>query len=293
MKKELLEKSLKKELTENDLNTRLSIILSSNITDYGLESTFNAIRLEDLLKIDYKELVLAERHERIRGLKSVKRDIHLYGCVLNGEFEHLELTEEEALIPISALDIPKRIKSILYRTGTITVLGDLLSTPYSRLERLRGMGEKNLGELTSCLESIGYSITVLGKSVSARKKGLEENGERLVESIIPSRKIMLALNRAGIYTIEELLERDFATIPGIGKVYQQEIVTNLKGYISKDKTSEEQAKDEELSRLTAEKKQLQQRSIALRLEQIEVTEQLRHVEANIRSKKTGVQYAKK
>ena len=52
MKKELLEKSLKKELTESDLRTRLSVILSTNITDYGLGSTFNATRLEDLLKID-------------------------------------------------------------------------------------------------------------------------------------------------------------------------------------------------------------------------------------------------
>lgn len=71
MKKELLEKSLKKELTESNLRTRLSVILSTNITDYGLVSTFNATRLEDLLKIDYKDLVQAEKKCTI--WKKVKR----------------------------------------------------------------------------------------------------------------------------------------------------------------------------------------------------------------------------
>jgi histone deacetylase complex regulatory component SIN3 len=139
MKKELLEKTLKKDLTESDLRTRLSVILGYDITDYGLVATFNAKRLEDLLKIEYNKLVHAERLGKIRCLKGIKRDVHLFGCTLKDEFKELNLTDEEALIPISALDISKRVQSILYRTGYIYVLGDLLSTPYNKLEQLRGI----------------------------------------------------------------------------------------------------------------------------------------------------------
>ena len=294
MKKELLEKSLKKEVTESDLRIRLSAILSSNITDYGLGSAFNATILEDLLKIDYKDLVQAEKEGKIRCLNSIKKDIHSYGYTLKGEFEHLELTEEELLIPILALEIPRRIKSILYRTGTITVLGDLLSTPYSRLENLRGMGEKNLGELTSYLESIGYPIQNPNNSVIERKRNLEATGETLVETVISSKRITQALHRANIYTIEELLEKpDFAVIPGIGHKSQKDLVASLEGYTSKETPQETIDQENRLSALMQERQQLQQRNIALQLEQIEVTEQLKAVHASIRAEKKGVQYGKK
>ena len=293
MEKELLEKTLKKELTESDLRTRLSVILSHNPCYYGLVTVFNASRLEDLLKIEHAELVRAEKQGKIHLLRGIKRDIHLYGCTLNGEFDHLGITDEEALIPISALEIPKRVKSIFYRTGCINVLGDLLSEPYSKIERLRGMGEKTLEDLTVYLESIGYPIKTQGPTVIERKKELAENGELLVDNVISSKKTLQALNRAGIYTLDELLEKDFRTIPGIGKTYQQEITTSLKDYISEDKKQEVQEKETELASLSQERELLRQRSIELRLEQIEVTEKLRQVEAEIRCKKAGVQYGKK
>lgn len=293
MEKELLEKSLKKDLTESDLRTRLSVILSHDITDYGLVTTFNARRLEDLLKIEHAELVRAEKQGKIYWLRGIKRDIHLYGCTLNGEFDHLGLTEEEALIPISALDIPKRVKSILHRTGCINVLGDLLSVPFSKIEHLRGMGDKTLEELTVYLDSIGYPIKTMGPSLAERKKELVENGELLVDGVISSIKTIQALNRAGIYTLDQLLEKDLAKIPGIGKAYFQEIVTSLKDYISEDKKQEEQRKETELENLTIERDRLRQRNIELHLEQIEVTEKLRQVEAEIRCKKAGMQYGKK
>ena len=292
MNKELLEKTLKKDLTESDLRTRLSVILGYDITDYGLVATFNAKRLEDLLKIEYNKLIHAERLGKIRCLKGIKRDVHLFGCTLKDEFKDLNLTDEEALIPISALDISKRVKSILYRTGYIYVLGDLLSTPYNKLEQLRGMGEKNLEELTSYLERIGYTIKISTPSVEQIKKELSESGEILVEQVIPSKKIMYALNRTGIYTINQLLEKDLETISGIGKVYQKEIITSLKDYISNDKKIDEE-KNKELVRLSKERDNLIQRNIELRLEQQEVTEKLRQIEAEIRSKKSGVQYGKK
>ena len=291
MKKELLEKTLKKDLTESDLRTRLSVILGYDITDYGLVATFNAKRLEDILEIEYAQLIHAERLGKIRCLKGIKRDVHLFGCTLKDEFKELNLTDEEALIPISALDISKRVQSILYRTGYIYVLGDLLSTPYNKLEQLRGMGEKNLEELTSYLERIGYTIKPLETSVEQIKKELSESGQILIENVVPSRKIMFALNRTGIYTLEQLLEKDLDTIPGIGKVYQKEIAIALKEYITQDKKINEE--DQELVRLSKERDNLRQRNIELHLEQLEVTEKLRQVEAKIRNKKSGVQYEKK
>ena len=294
MNKELLEKTLKKDLTESDLRTRLSVILCHNIDDYGLKATFGAKRLEDLLKIDYSQLTHAERLDKVRCLRSIRRDVHLYGCTLKGEFNDLNLTDEEALIPISALNISKRIKSILYRSGYIYVLGDLLSTPYHKIEQLRGMGAKNLEELNEYLESLGYSIKVTGPNIDAIKKELSESGKILIEEVIPSRKVMFALNRTGIYTLDQLLEKDLETIPGIGKVYQKEIAEYLKDYLSQDKKQDEDKnKDEELLKLSKNRDALLQRNIELRLEQQAVTEQLRQIEAEIRRKKSGVQYGKK
>ena len=103
---------------------------------------------------------------------------------------------------------------------------------------------------------------------------------------------MLALNRAGIYTLNQLLEKDLETIPGIGKVYQKEIATSLRDYVTQEPKKEEVA-DEELIRLSKERNSLLQRNIELRLEQIEVTEKLRQIEAEIKNKKLGVQYGKK
>ena len=94
---------------------------------------------------------------------------------------------------------------------------------------------------------------------------------------------MFALNRTGIYTLEQLLEKDFDTIPGIGKVYQKEIAIALKEYITQDKKTNEE--DQELVRLSKERDNLRQRNIELHLEQLEVTEKLRQVEAKIRNKK--------
>ena len=195
---------------------------------------------------------------------------------------------------ISGIIISKRIKSILYRSGYIYVLGDLLSTPYHKIEQLRGMGAKNLEELNEYLESLGYSIKVTGPNIDAIKKELSESGKILIEEVIPSRKVMFALNRTGIYTLDQLLEKDLETIPGIGKVYQKEIAEYLKDYLSQDKKQDEDKnKDEELLKLSKNRDALLQRNIELRLEQQAVTEQLRQIEAEIRRKKSGVQYEKK
>lgn len=291
MKKELLEKTRKRELSESDLRTRLSVILGRELSEFGLYTTFGATRLEDLLEIDYEDLVQAEKEGKIRWLNSIKRYIHIYGCTLKGEFNHLGISEEEALIPIDALEVPTRVKTSLGRTGCINVLGDLLSTPYSKIERLRGMGGKTKEDLKVYIESLGYSLQNAGISVEEKKEQLESSGELLVERVIDSRKIMLALNRAGIYTVDELIERDFRTIPGIGETSEKEIVTNLKDYVAQEHEVDE--KEEELERLTQERDSLRKRNIALVLEQREVTEQLNQVQASIRSKKTGVQYGKK
>ena len=292
MKKELLEKSKKRELSKRNLRTRLNVILGHDLSEYGLYTTFSATRLEDLLGIDYETLVQAEKEGKIRWLNSIRRCVHIYGCTLKGEYNDLDISEEEALIPIDALEIPSRVKNVLKRTGYINVLGDLLSIPYSKIANLRGIGEKSETDLRLYLESLGYKDAEQRISVTERKAKLEEAGEHLVDGVIESRKTMLALNRAGIYTLDELLERDLSSIPGIGKVRQQEIVTSLKDYIYQE-NQEELEKESELARLSQEREALRRRNIELRLEQIEVTEKLRQVEADIRSKRAGIQYAKK
>ena len=72
------------------------------------------------------------------------------------------------------------------------------------------------------------------------------------------------------------------------------IAEYLKDYLSQDKKQDEDKnKDEELLKLSKNRDALLQRNIELRLEQQAVTEQLRQIEAEIRRKKSGVQYGKK
>ena len=102
---------------------------------------------------------------------------------------------------------------------------------------------------------------------------------------------MLALNRRGIYTLDQLLERELTAIPGVGKVYQKEIASGLKKYTKQDETLGET--NQELVELSKVRDELRKRNIELRLEQLEVTEKLRKIEAEIRNKKAGIQYGKK
>ena len=300
----LLKKSLYTELYEEDLETRLEDILEGDIEQYGLCSVFGVQSLGDLLEIDYDDLVEADKAGKIRNLGKVKRRLHKFGCTLKNEYASLGISEAEALIPVSEFDVSSRVIRALRSTGRIDVLGELLTVPYGELSYIRHFGAKSQKELKEYVESLGYNLCDTGTSVLDIKASLRSQGEILVEDVIDSRAIMLALNRAGIYTLDGLLDRDLRSIPGIGKIYQDDIINRLRDYAEKisggeygssDDVVEE--RDSELTRLEEKRDTLRMRNIELVLEQAEVTNQLEEIKLQIKEKssKTGavVQYGKK
>ena len=292
MKEDLLKQSYKRELSESDLRTRLNVILTNNIADYGLRS-LGITRLEHLLAVDYKTLVLAQEQGKIRGLDSIRRSIHRYGCVLKGEYEDLGITEEEALIPIRALQINTRARNSLLRSSKVYVLGDLLAMDQMELSNIKYLGKKSYDELCSYLIDLGYNIVPVEDSVSGMKEQLRENGEVLVDDVVGSRKVMLALNRAGIYSLDQLLAvSDVHSIPGIGDTMSKVVVESLRSLnLSNEETIE--AGNEVLASLTEERNQLRMRKAALLVEQAEVDAKLKEVSSSINKICGGNQYGKK
>lgn len=294
MKEVLLKQSYKRELSDSDLRTRLSVVLVNNIDDYGLRSAFGVTRLEDLLEIDYNILEEAQRKGKIRWLDSIKRSLHRYGCVLKGEYDGLGITEEEALIPVKALQVNNRTKNSLLRSGKIYVLGDLLAMDPVELANINHLGKKSYDELCSYLAGLGYKVESLKDKNFDMKERLRENGEILVDDVIGSRKVMLTLNRAGIYSLDQLLAiDDVHSIPGIGNTMSGVVIDSLKSLSLVGETDESIEANAELARLTKERNQLRMRKATLLVEQAEIDAKLKEVSSSINKMSGGIQYGKK
>lgn len=298
MREELLKKSLKRELSDDDLSTSLSDILGDDFEKCGLYSAFGITRLGDLLSIDYKDLVKAQDDEKIKHLSRIKRAVHKCGCTLKGEYDDLGISEEETLIPVTELGVSSRVIHALKRSGCIDVFGELLSVPYSKLANISHFGAKSQNELKAYIKSLGYDLQDSGINVDMKKEQLRRDGEILVEDVIDSRLVMLTLNRAGIYTLDGLLERDLHSISGIGKMFEEEIIQSLKKLklenLSQCTSSSDVAEMEnELVMLQQRRNMLRMRKVALVLEQAEVNAELRAIKARISGINVGVQYEKK
>ena len=122
---------------------------------------------------------------------------------------------------------------------------------------------------------------------------LRENGEFLVDDIIESRRASLALNRAGIYSVDQLLSvEDVRCIPGVGNVFSLIILSSLREF-SLGHNEEEviSTGNEILDKLVDERNRLRVRKAALLVEQVELDSKLSEINNSINS--IGVSYDKK
>ena len=292
---ELLKHSLKRDLTAADLNTRLGFILkdypehASKLVHY-----FNIRTVKELLEIDFKDLVVEEINGNISGLKSIRNCCHNFGFLLKGEYSDLDISDEEALLPITAFDISRRCKNSLLRSGKVQCLGDLLSLNSSSLINMRNLGIKGIKEICDCLSSFGYSLDYHDDSIDKKKQQLLEKGEFLVDDVIDSRKVNFALNRAGIYSIEQLLAvEDIKDIPGIGNAYSLIIFDSLKQFSFARCEENINSGNEVLDSLIATRDRLRSRKIELLLEQAEIDSKLSEINKSIDKFNVGVSYDKK
>lgn len=291
---ELLKHSLKKELSDEDLNTKLSVLFGSfpeRVEE--LYSVFKVRTIRDLLGIDFNDLVMEEKKGNIHDLKFIRNCCHNFGFTLSGEYSDLYISDEEALVPISSLDISKRCKNSLLRSGRCYFLGDLLSLDSNTLRNIRNMGDKSYSELVEYLVCLGYSLDPMEESVDEKKQHLRENGEFLVDDIIESRRASLALNRAGIYSVDQLLSvEDVRCIPGVGNVFSSIILSSLREF-SLGHNEEEviSTGNEILDKLVDERNRLRVRKAELLVEQVELDSKLSEINNSINN--IGVSYDKK
>ena len=172
-------------------------------------------------------------------------------------------------------------------------LGDLLSLDSNTLRNIRNMGDKSYSELVEYLGCLGYSLDPMEESVDEKKQHLRENGEFLVDDIIESRRASLALNRAGIYSVDQLLSvEDVRCIPGVGNVFSSIILSSLREF-SLGHNEEEviSTGNEILDKLVDERNRLRVRKAALLVEQVEIDSKLSEINNSINS--IGVSYDKK
>lgn len=291
---ELLKHSMKRELRERDLNTKLSFLLR----DYpevasNLMNTFSIKSVRDLLGINYSDIVREEKKGNVSGLKIIRNFCHEFGFALNGEYEELGISDEEALVPITALEISKRCQKCLLRSGRCYCLGDLLSLDSNTIRNIRNMGEKTYAELVDYLGSLGYNLEPMEESFDEKKQQLREKGVFLVDDIIESRRVIQSLNRAGIYSLDQLLlVEDVRSISGVGKCFSSIILSSLREF-SLDHSEDEviSTGNEVLDKLVDERNRLRCRKAALLVEQAELDSKLSEVNNSINS--MGVSYDKK
>ncbi len=292
---ELRKHSMKRELSEKDLDTKLMVVLS-NIPDRACEllTTFNVRYVKDLLEIDFCDLVFEERKGNICDLRNIRKCCHKFGFVLNGEYDGLDISDEEALIPITALELNQRLQKCLLRSGKVFCLGDLLSLDLNTLRNIRGLGDKGYRELSDYLGSLGYKLEPMSESVEDKKQRLKENGETLIDELIDYRKVTFALNRAGIYSVDQLLAvDDIRSISGIGDAYCSVIFDGLRTFCLGQSKDEISTGNEDLDKLIEERNKLRGRKAALLLEQVEIDSKLSSINSSINKMSVGVSYDKK
>ena len=117
-----------------------------------------------------------------------------------------KLTEDLTIISIDSLDLPTRIKNALKNNG-ITNLEELLDIDYSDIKSIKNFGPGLLLELKIYIHSLGYYLKGEEETIEDKRAEYESQGKVLVQDEINIReKVVNALNRNGIFTLQELIK---------------------------------------------------------------------------------------
>lgn len=222
-------RSMRRELTEELKNMPLgsinnldediiSTLQSMGINTLGKLLEANTDQLYNKFKIPYGSRFWHIRHV-VMDIGLLFNDDHL-------EFEQLGISDDVALITINSLGISNRLKNSLTRQGGINYLGDLLSHDYSRLMRIRTLGEDGLIELKKYIHSLGYKLNNEAPLLTEIQEEYKTRGIPMIqEELGLDAKTCGVLYRNGIYTVQDLVnfgEKVFELV-GMGDLKRQKL----------------------------------------------------------------------
>lgn len=153
-----------------------------------------------------------------------------YKLTFNGEFEQFGLTQEAATVPISQLELPTAIKTVLTRQLMAYTLGDILTVDYERFIKARNFGKHYLKVLKDYVHELGFTLKGEEPTLEEILTSLKERGVKLLEETFDNSKIYMPMYRNGIYSLEDLIEfgPEVNKILGFGPLRQQELATKMR-----------------------------------------------------------------
>lgn len=154
----------------------------------------------------------------------------------------VDIPEEVARIELKEFNLSNRLIIKLHRGG-IDDLGTLLRTHIRTYRGMRGMGITYITELIHYVHSIGYSLQGEEEFVPFILEEKKASGVKLLEDYDFPPRVVTILYRNGIYTLEELLERqeEVKSFASFGQVRQQELADKMDelGILFPEKKQEE------------------------------------------------------
>lgn len=146
--------------------------------------------------------------------------------------ERTDVTDEIPLTTsISNIGLSGKVSNLLRRYG-VNDLGRLLKVNYKDLKHaIRGLGPMGRNEILMCVHKLGYELPGENLAIECHNLEKKARGELLLEDLGLPGMARKALNRAGIYTMNDL-EKSMGTldeIPNFGLRKKEIVETWLKG----------------------------------------------------------------
>ena len=194
---------------------------------YNYLRNMGVVYLEDIVNLSLDEL--EENLYYSSEVRRIRRYLHDKGLLLKGEYDGINLSEEQRNVRIQSIEeIDKSVRKLLVRAG-IETLGDLLTTDYDYLRRIRSMGEYKLELVKQYVHSIGCKLRNEEISVQSVAKNLKEQGIRLLEEDLLDPKLYMILYKNGIYTLDDLIKygAKVLELPNYGPLRRKQLLERL------------------------------------------------------------------
>ncbi len=171
--------------------------------------------------------VFYAKHE----FRKLRNFLHEVGLTFKDEFKGLGLTLENFNLPLDDLNISTTIRRGLRSSFNVNTLGELLTeVEYSRLDRARNMGVRNIRMLKDYLHGIGCHMKEEELLLDEKLDQLRASGALLLENFFTDGKIYCTLYKHNIFTLDDLLNYgdDVLSIPGFGERRQAVLKDRMK-----------------------------------------------------------------
>ncbi len=123
-----------------------------------LESALGITKVEDLAQFSLEELYTFGSENYLLSFNKIRalgRALHQVGLTYKDEYVGTYLPEELINESVYKLNIPEKIKSHLRKSNLILTVGELATTPYVELRKIRNIGDVAYAKLRKALAEVG------------------------------------------------------------------------------------------------------------------------------------------